>query len=120
MRDRTVLVLELIQNPKAVGSILQELAEYGWECEKHLAEVTKVDILAALKQFDQGILSAAEVEAWAAGLEGRMDVCFEFGAEGVVEEAIFCLANPSIFKPITEGTHQRIASLFERRKARRD
>jgi hypothetical protein len=120
MRDRKAMLLELIQNPKQAGQITLELAGYGWECEKHLAEVAKVHVLAVLKQFDQGMLSAAEVEAWALSLEGRKDVSFEFGAEGVVEEAIFCLANPSIYWPIDEGTHLRIVSLFERRKARRD
>jgi len=120
MRDRKTLLLELIKNPKSVSAILLELAEHGWECEKHLVEVAKVDVLAALKQFEQGLLEAADVEAWARSLEGRMDVSFEFGAEGVVEEAIFCLANPSIFRPINQETHQRIVSLFERRKAKRN
>lgn len=120
MRDRKILVLELIQNPKSTSAILQELAEYGRECEMHLAIVAKVDVLTVLKQFDSGALSNVEVEVWANSLEGRMDVGFEFGEEGVVEEAIFCLANPSIYWPIDERTHQRIVSLFERRKARRE
>lgn len=120
MRDRTILVLELIQNPQSVASIIRELAEHGWECEGHLAEVTKVDVLAVLKQFDKGSLSAAEIEAWASSLEGRMDVGFEFGAEGVVEEAVFWLGNPSLYWPIDAEIHQRVVTLFERRRDKRN
>ena len=119
MRDRTLLVQELIHNPKSVASVAHELAEHGAECEGHLAEVAKVDVLAVLKQFDQGILSAAEIEAWANSLQGRMDVGFEFGEEGVVEEAVFWLANPSLHWPIDAEIHQRIVHLFERREVKR-
>ena len=120
MRDRTILVQELIQNPKSANSIVLELAKYGIECEGHLVVVAKVDVLAVLKQFDQGLLSAAEVEAWAGSLKGRMDVGFEFGEEGVVEEAVFWLANPSLHWPIDAEIHQRIVHLFERRKVKRN
>lgn len=120
MRDRTFLLLELIRNPKKAMCIVQELAVHGHECEQHLAEVSKTDVLAVLKQFDQGGLSAAEVENWARCLLNRLDVAFEFGEEGVVDEAVFWLANPALHWPIDEEIHQRVVTLFERRRVRRD
>lgn len=119
MRDRTSLVLELISNPKTVGAISDDLAGYGWYCEKHLAMVTKLDVLAVLKQFEIGALSAAEVKAWASAVGGRADVGFEFGSDGVVEESIYWLAKPEIQGSIDADLCQRIVALYERRKVKR-
>ena len=119
MRDRTSLLLELINHPKKVTAINQELAGYGWYCESCLAVVTKLDVLAVLKQFEQGMLSAEEVEAWANSLGGRTDIGFEFGADGVVEESLYWLANPEINWQIDVELCQRIVALYERRKTRR-
>lgn len=119
MRDRTSLVLELISNPKTVGAVIDELAGYGWYCEKHLAMVTKLDVLAVLKQLETGTLSAAEVRVWANSVGGRTDVGFEFGADGVVEESLYWLAKPEIHGPIDADLCQRIVALYERRKVKR-
>jgi hypothetical protein len=106
MRDRTSLVLELIGNPKTVGAIIDELAGYGCYCEKHLAMVTKLDVLAVVK-------------AWASSVGGRADVGFEFGADGVVEESIYWLAKPDIQGPVDADLCQHIVALYERRKVKR-
>lgn len=119
MRDRTSLVLELISNPKTVATIIHELAEYGWYCENHLAVVTKLDVLAVMKQFKIGTLSAAEVKAWANSVGGRTDVGFEFGADGVVEESLYWLAKPEIHGPIDADLCRRITALYERREIKR-
>jgi len=119
MRDRTSLVLELIKNPNTVTAITEELAAYGWYCESHLAEVTKLDVLAVLRQFENGALSANEVKAWANSLGGRTDIGFEFGDDGVVEETLYWLANPEIVSPINAELCQRIVALYERRTGKR-
>lgn len=119
MSDRTSLVLELIKNPKTVSATTQELAGYGWYCEGYLAVVTKLDVLAALKQFENGDLSAEEIKAWANSVGGRTDVGFEFGTDGVVEESLYWLANPEINWTIDADLCQRIVALYERRKTKR-
>ena len=120
MRDRAVLVLELIHNPQTVADIADELAVYGWYCEEHLAEVSKQDVLAVLKQFENGVLSAADVIRWANSVGGRTDIGFEFGADGVVEESLYWLANPDSNWPIDAELCQRIVSLYERRRDKRN
>jgi len=119
MRDRTTLVLELIQKPALASSILQELSEYGWHCEEQLAMVTKLDVLAVLKQFENGSLSSAAVTVWANSVGGRTDIGYEFGADGVVEESLYCLAHPESCWPIDEQITQHIATLYERRRVKR-
>lgn len=119
MRDRKVLVLELIKNPKTVNTVLQELCEYGWYCEKPLVTLTKLDVLAVLKQFERAVLSAAEIEEWANSVGGRTDIELEFGADGVVEESLFWLAHPEINWPVNAALCERIVALYERRQAKR-
>ena len=119
MSDRTSLVLELIKNPKTVSETTRELAGYGWYCENYLAVVTKLDVLAVLKQFENGVLNAEEIKAWANSVGGRTDVGFEFGTDGVVEESLYWLANPEINWPINADLCQRIVALYERRKTKR-
>jgi len=119
MRDRTALVLELISKPKMVYAITQELSEYGWHSEIHLAVVTKLHVLAVLKQFENALLSAPEVQVWANSICGRADVGFEFGADGVVEETLCWLAHPEVQGPIDTALCLKIVALYERRGAKR-
>lgn len=120
MTDRKSLLLQLIQQPHAVAALARELDAVVSECEMHLVEVTKVDVLAVLKLFDHGQLAADQVVDWARCLHECMDVGYEFGDEGVVEEAMFWLANPALNWPIDQEMHQRIVALFERRSRKRD
>jgi len=119
MRERTDLVLELIKTPKAVADVTQELSAYGWYCESHLAEITKLDVLCVLNQLEQGALTALEVKMWANSVGGRTDIGYEFGENGVVEESLYWLANPEINWPIDAALCRRIAALYERRKGKR-
>lgn len=119
MRDRAQLVLELIGNPKVAPDIAGELAGHGHYCEKHLAVVTKQNVLAVLKQFEDGSLSAAAVHAWANSLCGRADIGFEFGADGVVEETLCWLAHLEVKGPINAALCQKIIALYERRRLKR-
>jgi hypothetical protein len=120
MRDRTSLVLELIHQPKMAPELTQELSAYGWYCEEDLAVVTKLDVLDVLKQFEKGLLSAEEVKVWANSLGGRTDLSYEFGADGVVEESLYWLANPELNWPIDAYLCHRIVALYERRSSKRN
>lgn len=119
MRDRTSLVIELIKIPQTAIEVTQELATFGWYCESHLAEITKLDVLAVLNQFERGALSAQDVKMWANSIGGRTDIGFEFGENGVVEESLYWLANPEINWPIDAALCRRIVVLYERRKGKR-
>ncbi len=114
MRSRKLLVTEILENPLPDSSVLNELKQYGWDCEQELVIVTKKHILAVLNQLTENNLTAQQVEDWANRIEVRDDIGYEFGEEGVVNEAIFCLANPYINYPIDEKIHDRIKSLFNK------
>jgi hypothetical protein len=120
MRDRTLLVLELIRNPRAEPGIIEELAEYGRDCDCHLAMVSRSDVLVILRQFLEETLSASEISAWASRLDERQDVGFEFGEEGAVKEAVSWLAYPNPSQPVDAELCRHIEIMFERRHGRRD
>lgn len=119
MRDRTILVMELISNPKTVEPVLQELTEHGWYCEEYLAMISKQDVLDILKQFQSAVFTAAEVCNWANAIGGRTDIGYEFGPDGVVEESLYWLAHPETHGPINKTLYERIVALYERRKVKR-
>ncbi|HDZ8841273.1 hypothetical protein [Aeromonas dhakensis] len=113
MRSRTELLKEVISDPVPTAEILAELSSYGWDCETELVQLTQADILRVLESLTSGAVSAIQVCTWANRLEGRDDVGFEGGGEGVVNEALFWLANPEINYPIDNTLQQKIQNMFK-------
>jgi hypothetical protein len=112
MKSRTALVNELVQNPAISAEALEQLRSYGWDCEAPLATVRKADVLGILRKFEAGTLTAKEVQLWANRIEHRDDIDYELGSEGVVNEAVFWLANPVINFPIDSALCRRIEQAF--------
>jgi hypothetical protein len=113
MRSRTSLLSELVEQPIAEDTTVEALRTYGWDCDERLVIVTKAHIRNVLSSFYAGTIDSAQVRDWANRIEGRDDIGYEAGGEGVVNEAIFWLANPYINYPIDEHIGQRIEALFE-------
>ena len=116
MRDRTVLVLELIRNPRPDVLVIEELARYGMASDAPLAMVSRTDFITMLQQFENGILEAQEFKEWATRLLGRRDIEFEFGQEGAVVEALFWLAYEEIEEWENNQLCEHIESMLERRR----
>lgn len=120
MRDRTVLVLEIIHNPCPERPVLEELAEYGHHCDAPLAMLSRADMITVLRRFEEQALKADDLKAWAIRLLGRRDVEFEFGPEGALEEALFWIAYEEIAEWENRRLCQHIESMLERRRQPRD
>jgi len=115
MRNRTFLLNELIHNPCPESDIIQELKAYPTTGEQYLAIVTRADFLVILRQYENGNLHASQLEAWASRIKARRDIGFEFGEQGVVEEALFRLAHRSIYGALDTEQCRQIEFMFERR-----
>lgn len=120
MRDRTVLVLEIIRNPCPERSVLEELAEYGHDCDAPLAMLSRSDFITVLRQFKEQALQAYDMKAWAIRLLGRRDLEFEFGPEGALEEALFWIAYEDIAEWENNRLCNHIEGMLERRRKPRD
>lgn len=120
MSNRTVLILELIQNPCPDNRVIQELEALGPHNDQPVATLSRSDFLAILKQFENGVLSAPDLKAWATRLAGRRDIDFEFGPEGAVEEALFWLMYEAVEDWTNHHLCQHIETMLERRSRNRD
>jgi hypothetical protein len=120
MRDRTVLVLELIRNPRPDALVIEELAAYGAASDSPLAMLSRADFVTMLRQFENGRLQAQEFKEWAVRLLGRRDIEFEFGQEGAVVEALFWLAYEEISEWENNQLCLHIETMLERRKLPRN
>jgi hypothetical protein len=116
MRDRTVLVLEIIRNPCPDSLVIEELSEYEADIDAPLAMVSREDLISVLRQFESQPFSTYELKAWAIRLLGRRDIEFEFGQEGAVVDALFWLAYEEIEEGENSRVCQRIESMLERRR----
>jgi hypothetical protein len=81
----------------------------GWS-ETPAVVLTAENVLAVLRRFQAGALTAAEVEDWADLIECREDI--DYLPDDEVLEAIYLLANPVLNGPLDEElTGQIVASL---------
>lgn len=115
MGNRSLLIQELIRNPRADAQTIQELAAHGMDSDKPLATVSRADFITVLRQFENGALSAPELKAWASRLIGRRDIEFEFGHEGAVMDALSWL----VYEEMGESSKhvcEHIESMLERRR----
>lgn len=115
MRKRADLLMEIIHNPRPDMLVIQGLAAVESGFEMHLVIVSRSAFLNTLRQFENGILSAAELKAWAKRLFELPDIGFEFGDEGALEEATFMLAHDEIHGMADSRLCQRIEAMLERR-----
>ena len=120
MRDHTLLLLEIIRNPRPDRQVLEELAEYGHSADAPLATLTRNDLIAVLRLFEDGTLDPDELKAWAIRLLSRRDLEFEFGQEGAVEEALFWLGYQELAEWASSELFKHIERMLERRSLERD
>ena len=120
MRDRKLLLLEIIQNPCPDRSVLEELADHDQPCEAPLAVLSRADLIAMLQQFKNRAMLAGELKAWAIRLLARRDIEFEFGPEGAIEEALYWIAYEAIEEWENKRLCEHIEGMIERRKDPRD
>lgn len=74
----------------------------GWDWEGDpLLLLTEEHFLLVMDRFLSGSITADQVVEWAENLEKREDVAFSQEKAQVLDELLFCLANPAINYAIT-------------------
>ena|SRR3990170_1146619 len=97
MNDRTELLARLLRMERPLGPVLEKLAEFGWDSDQELLEVSASDIRIALQAYIDKKVSSVEIEEWANAIECREDLKIM----GKVKEAIHILANPILTFPLS-------------------
>lgn len=81
----------------------------GWDWSSEpLLVLTAEHFISIMDRFLSGQLSADQVEEWAENLEQREDVAFSSERKEILDEMLFCLANPSINYEITRESIGRL------------
>ena len=109
MHRRSELLAKLARYNGPSAPILDELRDMGWDwAGEPLLVLTKEHFLGVMDRYLAGDLSAEQLEEWAESLEKREDVAFSPEAEGVLDETLFCLANPSINLGISKDSVRQL------------
>ncbi|MDX2094402.1 MAG: hypothetical protein SFW64_00435 [Alphaproteobacteria bacterium] len=104
MRTRAELLVSLVEASDRVSRIVSDLNKFPWDSPVALLTLTRSDVARILGRYEEGRLTADEVEAWANAIEGREDIAYEINHEEVLAEIIHQLANPLITVPLTPSS----------------
>lgn len=96
--NRTAALEALATISLPIPEAISCLANFPWDCETELVQLNQEHFRNVLLQFEQGVLSAVEVEGWANALECRDDVGF---ATSLLRELLHELANPLLTQPLS-------------------
>ena len=105
------MLTDLITFGKPIDVLVAIVGDVGWS-ETPVVVLTTDHILSVLRRFQEGELTAADVEAWADLIECREDIDYQPERDDEIVEAIFVLANPVLNGSLDEAlTDQVIASI---------
>ncbi len=99
---REELLRELIAGRSRSADITSQLAAFGWDSDAELVSLSRTDALTIVERYLRDEASAEAVREWADAVEAREDIGYEQGAEEVLSNFIFELANPEITRPLTQ------------------
>ncbi len=99
--NRMTLVQGLVSLSGPVNDSVRQLAALDGDDEGEAATLTKAHLVAVLKRYRDGKLTAAEVEAWANAIENREDIDFDPDHESEIDDIMYDLANPTAHHPLS-------------------
>jgi hypothetical protein len=112
-RSRNEVLRALLRLERPPSEIATLLSGMEWDAERPLVELGRRGMREVLHSAVVGRIPAAHVEAWADLIEGREDIGREPGSEGILNEALFELANPAL----SGTTIEKIVEKWARRLA---
>lgn len=108
--DRSEAVRDLIACRMPLRRSIARVIEFPWDSEVELARLGMSDVVAVLRRYVAGELSAREVEDWAFALEGRDDVAY---ASPNLAEVLFQLSTPECEGPITPALAAELIANYD-------
>lgn len=93
---RVALVEDLVSLSSPVQDSVRQLAALDDDDAGETATLTKAHLVAVLKRYRDGKLTAIEVEEWANAIENRDDIDFDPDHESEIDDIMYDLANPTL------------------------
>lgn len=94
--ERQQVLTDLVNLQMPVEVLRSRVQELPWDSPVDEVELTPGHVLHVLALVDEGVLSPAEVSAWAELIESREDIGFSGQAAAELRNFIFEAANPEI------------------------
>ena len=107
---RTSALQALVECRLPLGAAIARVRSFGWDSDEDLVTLRASHVMAVLRRFLAGELSADHVEVWADGLEVREDI----GFAGDTLDLIFRLANPDMNGAITPSVAEALIAKYDR------
>ncbi len=98
MRERIVILEELVKFASNINELVDELSRFPWDCDEPVIIITVKNILLIMDRFIAGEISVDTLENWANAIECREDIGFE---NEKLQELIVRLANPVLYEQIS-------------------
>lgn len=102
LKKRTELLRRLAVFDEPMQPLLEELRQFGWDCDNELIFLSESHIISVLDRFIEEEITASDIQAWTECFEMREDVGFESEREHDLNQIIFRLATPEITYAITK------------------
>ena len=109
--NRVSVLSDLITCGKPIDVLAANVSDLGWS-ETPVVVLTTDHILSVLRRFQEGELTAADVEAWADLIECREDIDYQPERDEDIVEAIFVLANPVLNGSLDEALTDQVIALI--------
>jgi len=99
MRDRKIVLEDIIQLRGDLEDLKNELSQFPWDSEVFIAKIYRKDVIRVFEGYLNDVISNQEIEVWANLIECRDDIAFE---DTDLQEIIFEFANPEINGHLTK------------------
>lgn len=113
MKRRLETLKKLVEFSSSLDEIGQQLSEYNWDFEGTPIILTRSHIQNAISMFLKGGIDRNELERWANIIEMREDIDFEEANEEIINEVIYCLANPYLEGQLSEESCYRYLRMLD-------
>ncbi|MDZ7923837.1 MAG: hypothetical protein U5M23_07190 [Marinagarivorans sp.] len=99
--NRLEVLKQVIAFDRPVDDLALALSQFEWDYEGQPLIIHGSHIRSILNKFLAGEVNAKELENWANLIECRDDLEFDEGQREVLENIIYCLANPMLQGELT-------------------
>jgi len=99
--DRYDILQDLLDLRTPLPQAVAAVKELAWDSDVELLLLTRRQVSDRLRGYLDGLLTAADLETWANTVECREDIGYESGAEELLAEFLFEVANPVLSNEIS-------------------
>lgn len=99
--QREEALRDLVERRAPVPQAIAALADFSWDSDTELVNLTRADAVRVLQDYLAGKLTVQDVQYWADALEVRDDIGREAGFEDELTEFLFEMATPDVAGPLT-------------------